>query len=50
MTGLPTRFKLTGKLLILLLVSLTTILAACGGGVYHCPIDACCDTLKYSAC
>lgn len=32
MTGLPTRFKLTGKLLILLLVSLTTVLAACGGG------------------
>jgi peptide/nickel transport system substrate-binding protein len=32
MTGLPTRFKLTGKLLILLLLSLTTVLAACSGG------------------
>jgi peptide/nickel transport system substrate-binding protein len=32
MTGLPTRFKLTGKLLILLLLSLTTVLAACSSG------------------
>ncbi len=32
MTGLPTRFKLTGKLFVLLLLSLTTILAACSSG------------------
>lgn len=38
MTGLPTRFKLTGKVLALLLLSLTTIiLAACGGSSSTAP-------------
>jgi peptide/nickel transport system substrate-binding protein len=32
MTGLPTRFKLTGKLFILLAISLTVVLAACSSG------------------